>query len=133
MLQPCDQGIIRNLKVHYRHILLQKMFVAIDDNELFSIYVLDALRILHTAWDKVTKQTLPTASIMQASQIRIVFQQILHAHHLIQSQWPWSVHKAVTSSLSVGMHFTDFVSVDDDVVTKELMFSHLHQQLQMLK
>ena len=69
LLQPSDQGIIRNLKVHYRHILLQKRVMAIDKNEGFSVNVLDALRILQVAWDKVSEQTI--ANCFQHSGFKI--------------------------------------------------------------
>ena len=122
MLQPCDQGIIRNLKVHYRHILLQNMVVAIDNNELFSINVLDALRILHTAWDKVTKQTIANyfhhAGFTDSNRISA---DTTCPSSNSESMAMECTDEAVTSSLLVGMGFTDFVSVDNDVVTTEVM------------
>lgn len=58
-LQPMDQGIIHSLKSNYRRLLLAKMVNSIDaDNEKFSINLLDALNLLHMAWQMVTRQTI---------------------------------------------------------------------------
>ncbi|KAI1723258.1 DDE superfamily endonuclease domain-containing protein [Ditylenchus destructor] len=44
--QPCDQGIIQNLKVHYRKDLLRKRILAFDNRVEFVINLFDALNIL---------------------------------------------------------------------------------------
>ena len=48
--QPMDQGIIANLKHHYRSILLKQLIVAIDRGEPYVVSVLDAMRIIQRAW-----------------------------------------------------------------------------------
>ncbi|GFQ98890.1 KICSTOR complex protein C12orf66 homolog [Trichonephila clavata] len=58
VLQPCDQGIIQNMKFFYRKQLLGKYLLAIEANEDFSIHLLDALHILHFAWNSVTPRTI---------------------------------------------------------------------------
>ena len=57
-LQPCDQGIIQNLKVHYRKFLLIRMISAIDAKEEFLPNLLDSLYILRLAWDNVRPETI---------------------------------------------------------------------------
>ena len=57
-LQPCDQGIIQNLKVQYRKYLLIKLFAAIEDIEDFSQNLLDALYLLRLSWENVSVQTI---------------------------------------------------------------------------
>ena len=57
-LQPCDQGIIQNLKVHYRKYLLIKLIVAIEAKEEFSPNLLDALYLIRLSWDNVSPQTI---------------------------------------------------------------------------
>lgn len=54
--QSMDQGVIRNLKVQYRKLLIQRKIRAIDLNSEFSINIheLDALRMLRRAWGLVT-------------------------------------------------------------------------------
>ena len=57
-LQPCDQGIIQNLKMQYRKYLLIKLIAAIEAKEEFSPNLLDALYLLRLSWDTVTPQTI---------------------------------------------------------------------------
>ena len=57
-LQPCDQGIIQSLKVHYRYQLLQKLLLAMDNVDDIKISVLDAMQWLQYAWDQVTPTTI---------------------------------------------------------------------------
>ena len=57
-LQPCDQGIIQSLKVHYRFQLLQKLLIAMDSNDDIKISVLDAMQWLQYAWNEVTPRTI---------------------------------------------------------------------------
>jgi transposase len=56
--QPMDQGVIRNLKLHYRKLVIQKKIRAIDTKTEFAINVLDALRMLNHAWSNVTSNTI---------------------------------------------------------------------------
>ena len=56
-LQPCDQGIIQCLKVHYRYQLVQKKLLAIDAGQELKVSVLDAIQWLKIAWDEVTSTT----------------------------------------------------------------------------
>ena len=56
--QPCDQGIIKNLKVHYRHQLIQRQLADIDSKSDFVFTLLDALRLLRQSWSMVTPQTI---------------------------------------------------------------------------
>ena len=56
--QPMDQGIIQNLKVYYRKQVILRQLKAIEKKTDLQITVLDALRMLHNAWDKVTETTI---------------------------------------------------------------------------
>ena len=62
-LQPLDQGIICNLKVHYRNKLLQRVLANIDEvataAELVkAVNVLDAIHWIKQAWGLVTSDTI---------------------------------------------------------------------------
>ena len=60
-LQPCDQGVIQNLKVHFRKLLLTKVIRHTDadaDAADFQITLLNALSDLKLAWDMVTASTI---------------------------------------------------------------------------
>ncbi|XP_062606703.1 tigger transposable element-derived protein 4-like [Saccostrea cucullata] len=56
--QPMDQGIIQNLKVHYRKQVILKQLQSIEKKTELQISVLDALRMLNNAWNKVTEKTI---------------------------------------------------------------------------
>ena len=53
-----DQGIIQNLKVHYRKYLLREHIRMIDAGKSFCPTLLEALRILKRAWDDVKPETI---------------------------------------------------------------------------
>ena len=103
VLQPCDQGIIRRLKVHYRHTLMQKSIMAIDNGEEFSVNVLDALWIFHSAWDKVTEQTI--ANCFSHAGFKLPNTDL--EEDIIENQ-------DVTTSLPGGVNFEDYISVDEN-------------------
>ncbi|XP_052260449.1 tigger transposable element-derived protein 4-like [Dreissena polymorpha] len=56
--QPMDQGVIKNLKIHYRKRVVSKKLVAIENNNTVVITVLDAMFMLREAWDRVTPATI---------------------------------------------------------------------------
>ena len=64
VIQPCDQGIIRNLKGHYRSQVVHKIIADIDSVELNAnqlakkLTVLEAIHMLTTAWKNVKQQTI---------------------------------------------------------------------------
>ncbi|XP_045202490.2 tigger transposable element-derived protein 4-like [Mercenaria mercenaria] len=55
--QPMVQGVIKNLKVHYRRQVLSKKIKAIGKTE-FAINVLDALRMMRRAWSQIKPSTI---------------------------------------------------------------------------
>lgn len=65
-LQPCDQGIIQNLKKFYRGRMLQKLLLVLDDDQEAAgiidvkkhISLLDAIRMLRSAWNDVKPDTI---------------------------------------------------------------------------
>ena len=60
VLQPLDQGVIKNLKVHYRSLILRSLMSHVDSgaSEEFSVSLLDAVCMLETAWNKVLPTTI---------------------------------------------------------------------------
>lgn len=55
-LQPMDQGIIQNLKVLYRRLVVERVLRAVENDETVNnntITVLDAVRMLQSAWYQV--------------------------------------------------------------------------------
>ncbi|XP_005994023.3 tigger transposable element-derived protein 4-like [Latimeria chalumnae] len=66
LIQPCDQGIIRTLKAHYRRSIMSTLLATIDaaDCELSAdkltkkIDILGAMLLVKEAWDSVTSGTI---------------------------------------------------------------------------
>ena len=57
-LQPCDMGIIKNLKVKYRKLVAMRLIESIEKKTTYEINVLDAMHMLRKAWADVTQQTV---------------------------------------------------------------------------
>ena len=63
-LQPCDAGVICNLKVHYRRMMVFSMLAHISDGDgkateqRAELNLLDALKRLEQSWQKVTPATI---------------------------------------------------------------------------
>ena len=53
-----DQGVIQNLKVHYRKLLLRCRISEIEARKDYKIELLDALHLLRRAWEQVTGETI---------------------------------------------------------------------------
>lgn len=57
--QPMDQGIIQNLKVHYRNLFVKRALLpAVEKKEDPKWNLLDTLQALRDAWDSVTAKTI---------------------------------------------------------------------------
>ncbi|CAC5376698.1 Cell division cycle protein 23 homolog [Mytilus coruscus] len=56
--QPMDQGVIRNLKLHYRKLVIKKQITAIDTKTEFTTTILDGIHMLNHAWSKATQTTI---------------------------------------------------------------------------
>ena len=57
-LQPCDMGIIKNLKVKNRKLVKRRFLDSIENKTVSDINVLDAMQMLRSAWRDVTAQTV---------------------------------------------------------------------------
>lgn len=61
VIQPCDQGIIYNMKTHYRKLMVKRLIQAIDSGcsmAAFKITLLEAMQMLRVAWDSVKMTTI---------------------------------------------------------------------------
>ena len=56
--QPMDQGIIENLKRHYKKLLLRRRLEVLDEMKEFKFTLLDALHFVRRAWDLVSISTI---------------------------------------------------------------------------
>ena len=56
--QPMDQGIIENLKRHYKKIPLCRLLEAMDVGKEFEFTLLEALHVVRCAWEQVSESTI---------------------------------------------------------------------------
>jgi hypothetical protein len=56
--QPMDQGIIENLKRNYKKVLLRRRLESMDMGKEFNFTLLDALHLIHCAWNQVSESTI---------------------------------------------------------------------------
>lgn len=62
-LQPLDQGVIKNMKTHFKRRLLQHVLASVEDCDIAreitkKINVLDAVKWIKFAWDEVKDVTI---------------------------------------------------------------------------
>ncbi|XP_049271294.1 tigger transposable element-derived protein 6-like [Rhipicephalus sanguineus] len=58
VIQPMDQGVIQNIKVHYRRQLLHRMLLCADTGKSYNVDLLAAIHILVHAWEQVQATTI---------------------------------------------------------------------------
>ena len=54
---PVKTTVIRSLKCHFRKLVLMRMIQCIDKKEVYSVNLLDAVRFVYRAWERVTEKT----------------------------------------------------------------------------
>lgn len=117
ILQPLDQGIIKNLKVLYRARVLSRMLVCMENEKSYAVDVLCAVHMLAAAWSDVKATTIANCfahagflkeqCLGESSDDSEVMQDI-------------EDHDAVLSSLKehgLDVDLAEYAAVDDDVVT----------------
>ncbi|XP_049271361.1 tigger transposable element-derived protein 4-like [Rhipicephalus sanguineus] len=58
VLQPMDQGVIRNIKAHYRARLLNCTVLCLDSGKAYKVDILAAIHMLAEAWKAVKPETI---------------------------------------------------------------------------
>lgn len=53
-----NQGVIQNFKTFYRKEIIKRLVQNIDNNESFTINILEAIRTVDEVWRSVTPQTI---------------------------------------------------------------------------
>ncbi|KAK7092862.1 hypothetical protein V1264_008545 [Littorina saxatilis] len=119
-LQPCDQGVIQNLKVFFRNTTLMKLVNHIDAGlpaTDFKISLLDAVSELKMAWDKVTSTTIKNC-FRKAS-----FTRSEEPEECNNTSDPPIVENLVSEPILARLFKEwnispqDYISVDDEVIT----------------
>ena len=130
-LQPLDQGVIQNVKCHYRRRILRKTIKGLEENKKIDITMKDCVDEISNAWNiDVKSETISNcfkkAGFGQYSEweeedeIPLIF--ITERSNEmddgeIQLQMEFEAWKNANNTQ--GVTFNDFLQVDDDIVTSE--------------
>lgn len=118
--QPMDQGIIKNLKIHYKRYLLRRKIVSIENKMEFTFNLLDALHLLRRAWDDVTAETInrcfEKAKFITNRDLIEDDVQIDNAE-LIES-WELLIKNA---EIEKSIALNDYIHADNDIITSGLL------------
>jgi hypothetical protein len=104
VLQPMDQGVIRNIKAHYRNQLVLKMIEDIENQLESKITVLDTIIMLDKAWCNVTSRGIANC--------------FRHAGFcdVTTDTTQLQVNNGLINDID-----EDYVQIDDDLVTSEIL------------
>ncbi|NXJ62308.1 TIGD4 protein, partial [Rostratula benghalensis] len=112
------QGVIRSLKVKYRHCLIKRFVDCVKGNKEFLLSLLDAIEMLHLCWRKVTPETfvksynetgfkLETKANRSDEEVESDFDLIAHA-------------QAAGVEFPKGLSLEEYAALDDGLVTCEV-------------
>ncbi|NXM72833.1 TIGD4 protein, partial [Serilophus lunatus] len=112
------QGVIRSLKVKYRHRLLKRFVDCVEGNKEFMLPLLDAIEMLYLCWREVTPETivksydgagfkLETETNGNDKEVDSDFDLIAHA-------------QAVGVEFPEGLSLEEYAALDDSLVTYEV-------------
>ena len=127
-LQSMDQGIIKNLKVNYRKILVLRYITAIDKGGEFSVSILDSIHMLSAAWKAVLQSTIAGCfehagfsfehGEMEAEEDEEAEEEEMEVFEDSNVDSAWVRFDCVEEQ---GVTLDDFVAVDDNVLVAEEM------------
>ncbi|UYV66981.1 TIGD4 [Cordylochernes scorpioides] len=123
MLQPCDQGIIRNFKMIYRTRLMRKYLTAYDAGTALTINLKQAVDIISVAWNDVLPATISNcwhhSGIIKSDEISP-----LDTPQPETQMWEQqSLFDRMKELLKIPleMDFDSYADADNDVVTNAML------------
>ena len=125
-LQPCDQGIINNLKCFYRKRLIIKLTEALDAGQDLQISLLDAIYMLSLAWRDVTEVTISNCFKKAgfASTRQTALEVSNEPINSIEMTHLWEGLSCAGYNMPNGIALEQFVHADDDVVASDSPTEH---------
>lgn len=103
VLQPMDQGVIRNIKAHYRNQMVLKMIEDIENQIESKVTVLDAIIMLDKAWRNVTSTVIANCF-----------------RHAGFCDVTTDTTQLQTDSGLINNIDEDYLQIDDDLITSEI-------------
>ena len=131
-IQPCDQGIIKALKVHYRKNMVKHFICAINSGSTvidFNITHFDGPQMLKKAWELVTESTVSNcyckAGFVQPLEPEIEEDSFLD----FDEETPTKDDPLLQLAIENTCSFDDYVAVDNELqcaplpTNKDIVFS----------
>nr|AOE48153.1 CENP-B-like protein 1 [Locusta migratoria] len=107
VLQPMDQGVIKNIKHKFRHSLVLRLLQRIQSPEnMYKLSLLEAMSMLAMSWDSVKQETI--ANCFRKAGFPSDSAKILEEIEESCDIWP-----TVQEKFSIDTSFQDFVKADD--------------------
>jgi len=114
VIQPMDQGVIRSQKAFYRKQLVFKIIDDLEKKIETKNTVLDAILVLSRAWDSVTPTTITNC-------YRHAKLSIIPVTNKSDEDTHFKDMESVLPMVNPDLTASDFVHIDDDLVTTETL------------
>ena len=118
--------VIRSLKCHFRKLVLMQITEYIDKKEVYSVNLLDAVRFIYKAWERLTQKTIRNcfrrhAGIIQ-EEVSTEIECCVATTEEVEGDLPLSEWMRKIDSFNfVSCDLDGFSSVDDDILTTETL------------
>ncbi len=110
-LQPMDRGIIKNVKHKYRREVVRRYIADIDEGKTTTITILDAMNMIHKAWENVTASTI--ANCFRGCGFSSTGEEDVNTILPPHDDDNFAIGSEILADNNVN--FDDFVSFDDDL------------------
>ncbi|NWW53019.1 TIGD4 protein, partial [Pedionomus torquatus] len=112
------QGVIRSLKVKYRHCLIKRFVDCVEGNKEFMLTLLDAIEMLHLCWRKVTPETFVKSYNEAGFKLET---KAKHSDAEAESYFDLIAHaQAAGVEFPKGLSLEEYAALDDGLVTCEV-------------
>lgn len=114
ILQPLDQGIIKNFKSFYRKEIINQILLDIEsDGKPTNINILHAIRMIDKSWRKVKKETIVNC-FLKSGFFNTEVQSHYTANEIIEPEIQWPQIK-IALQLEDCITLEDYIQVDSQV------------------
>ncbi|NXJ76669.1 TIGD4 protein, partial [Trogon melanurus] len=112
-----NQGVIRSLKVKYRHSLIKRFVDCVEGSKEFVLSLLDAIEMLHQCWKELTTETIVKSYNETGSQLETK----ANGNDTEIESYFDLIARAQAAGLEFpeGLSLEEYAALDDDLVTYE--------------
>ncbi|XP_068027287.1 tigger transposable element-derived protein 4 [Melanerpes formicivorus] len=109
------QGVIRSLKVKYRHCLIKRFIDCVKGNKEFMLTLLDAIEMLNLCWKKITPETI----VKSYNESGFKLETETNGNDIeTESDFDLIAHaQAAGVEFPEGLSFEEYTALDDDLIT----------------